>query len=88
MVGGCILALMLLLMVLAPHVGMVLYNCSSLEYHYHIAGKFGRQKIWRIVLEVEKIKFGEILIWRIPADVLSRIHKHAHISMRFWPLVT
>ena len=31
-----------------------------------------------------KSKFGEILIWRIPADVLSRIHKHAHISMRFW----
>ena len=79
---------MLLLMVLAPHVGMVLYNCSSLEYHYHIAGKFGGQKIWQIVLEVGKIKFGEILIWRIPADVLSRIHKHVHISMRFWPLVT
>jgi len=33
---------------------------------------------------LKKSKFGEILIWRIPADVLSRIHKHVHISMRFW----
>ena len=51
---------------------------------YHIVGKFGGQKIWWIVLQVEKSKFVETLIWRIPADVFSCIHKHAHISMRFW----
>ena len=51
---------------------------------YRIAGKFGGQKICQIVLEAKKIKFGEILIWRIPADVLPRIHKHAHMSMCFW----
>ena len=50
---------------------------------YRIAGKFGRQKIWQIVLEVEKIKIWRNLNLANFCDVLSRIHKHAHISMRF-----
>ena len=46
----------------------------------NLAGK----KFGELFQKSKKSKFGEILIWRIPADVLSRIHKHAHISMHFW----
>ena len=64
-------------------INLVWFNLYS-AIAYRIAGKFGGQKIWRIVLEVEKIKIWRNLNLANSCDVLSRIHKHAHISMRFW----
>ena len=38
------------------HVHFELHTCRVEDSSYRIAGKFAGQKIWRIVLEVEKIK--------------------------------
>ena len=48
---------------------------------YCIAGKFGGQKIWRIVLKVKKIK-----IWRIPTDSRKFYVTRAflHVTITIW----